>query len=189
MCSVTFSFPPQVESKKRKIIILFFLFRIFFYLSFFFLLWYQNRCQVSFFFMLALYRSLKFSDFDNISLKLMRMLWRKMHPWCVLEQPGVHLELLGPLQLPFKPHGASSLGPFSSIMTHSSTDDLVQKPPHLRPDKKIYVPGYTTSTVVCSYPSILWSSREVLSNYKLLRKYRKKQALQCFQTCRNVVTV
>lgn len=143
------------------------------------------------FFMLALYRSLKFSDFDNISLKLMRKLWRKMHPWCVLEQCVwmVHLELLGPLQLPFKPHGASSSGPFSSIMTHSSTDDLVQKPPHLRPDKKIYVPGYTTSTVVCSYPSILWSSREVLSNYKLLRKYRKKQALQCFQTCRNVVTV
>ena len=124
--------------------------------------------------MLALYRSLKFSDFDNFSLKLMRKLWRKLHPFCVLEEPGVNLELLGPLQLPFRPRGASSSGPFSSIKTHSSTDDLVQKPPRLRPDKKIYVPGYTTSTVVCSYPSILWSSREVLSNYKLLRKYRKK---------------
>ena len=76
------------------------------------MLWYQNRCQVSFFFMLALYWSLKFSDFDNIRLKLMRKLWRKMHPWSVLEEPGVNVELLGPSSTPIQTSRSIVIGPF-----------------------------------------------------------------------------
>lgn len=110
---------------------------------------------------------------------LIKELLRQRQYWCVLEELVAQLELWGPLQLHANLMERSHRALFPSV-TRS-------QPKQKQPPCKIKKKGYMclvkqgllfVCTRLFSYSSD-WSSREVLSNYMLPRKYRKTSPSVC----------
>lgn len=112
---------------------------------------------------------------------------------------GVNLELRGPSSAAVQSSQSVIIGPFlQHQLTFSQNNTEITSTYRILTKKNMCLVIHVTvqtSTVVCLYPSILFTAetghlREVLSNYKLLRKYRKNKPFSASKHAdRNVVTV